>query len=122
MNPQPDRCRDQSVFQGPGTSRADRRSDRRYPVSAKLEYRIRGHQTIVGTGFGRTIDISNAGVLFESGIALPRGVKVELHIHWPVAGANSSQVQVFAEGRTVRAQRNYTAVKILKYSFTSQKS
>lgn len=121
MNPQPDRCRDQSVFQGPGNSRADRRSDRRYPVSAKLEYHIRGHKTLTETGYGRTIDISNAGVLFESGIPLPRGLKVELQIHWPVAGANSNQVQLYAEGRTVRAQRNCTAVKILKYNFTSQR-
>jgi hypothetical protein len=95
----------------------DRRADRRYPIAAELEYRIINRGNVVKIGLGRTIDISSAGVLFESEIALPRGLKVELIISWPSLPTTSKRIEIRAEGRTVRADHKCTAVRIYKYTF-----
>ena len=104
-----------------GVARTDRRSDRRYPISADLQYRITNRRKVIESGSGRTIDISSTGILFESRLPLPRGLKIELKILWPVLTAGSPRMELHAEGRTVRAQQNCTAVQIQKYAFQSQK-
>jgi hypothetical protein len=107
--------------QGTGTSREprtpDRRSDRRYPINAEVRYCITNRQRVIQTGYGRIIDISSAGVLFESGLALPRGLKIELSIAWPALSSTSSKLELHAEGRTVRAEHNRTAAQIHRYTF-----
>ena len=99
----------------------ERRADRRYPISADLQYRITNRRKVIEIGSGRTIDISSTGVLFESRVPLPRGLKIELRIMWPVVAGDSPKLELHAEGRTVRAQENCTAVRIEKYTFQSQK-
>ena len=94
----------------------DRRSDRRYPITAELEYRIISRRNLVKIGSGRTLDISSTGVLFESAIALPRGLRIELKINWPALPSTTNRIEIRAEGRTVRATNNCTAVRIQKYT------
>ena len=100
----------------------DRRADRRYPINAALKYRITYRRKVIGTGPGRTIDMSSTGMLFESTSALPRGLKIEIWINWPALPAFNNRLELHAEGRTVRAQDNCTAVHIQKYTFRGQPS
>jgi hypothetical protein len=100
-----------------GGRREERRSDRRYPIEADLEYRITNRKRVIKTGSGRTVDISSNGILFESNLSLPRGLKIELSINWPALPATTSRIELLAEGRTVRGERNLTAVQIQKYMF-----
>ena len=104
-----------------GVAWSERRSDRRYPISADLQYRITNRRKVIETGSGRTVDISSNGVLFETRLPLPRGLKIELRILWPVVSAGSPRLELHAEGRTVRTQQNRTAVQIQKYAFQSQR-
>ena len=99
---------------------SERRSDRRYPIRAELEYRITRGRKLIASGRGQTIDISSAGVRFESSFALARGMKIDLCIDWPALASSRKRLELHAEGHTVRAERNYTAVQIRKYSFRGQ--
>jgi len=103
-----------------GKGEVERRADRRYPINAELAYRITNRRRVITSGCGRTIDISSRGLLFESQIPLPRGLRIEVSIIWPTLPAGSSRLELLAEGRTVRTQQNCTAVQIKRYSFRQQ--
>jgi hypothetical protein len=44
--------------------RGDRRIQRRYPVALELEYKVVTGGAVIGTGTGKTGNISSGGVLF----------------------------------------------------------
>ena len=111
---------DRSVVDTPHRQRVDRRADRRYPINAKVEYRIANRRKVIETGYGRTIDISTTGVLFESRIPIPRGLKIVLIITWPASSPGASRLELHAEGRTVRTVYDCTAVQIQRCTFRRQ--
>lgn len=107
-------CATGSGEPSPNLGRSERRATRRYPISSDLYYRILHRKKVIECGRGRTIDISSTGLLFESNLTLPRGLKIEICIDWP---ALSDRLELCAEGRIVRGKKNCTAVRIRKYSF-----
>lgn len=70
---------------------------------------------MIEQGSGRTLDFSEAGVLFQPfrlvGI-LPAGLDVELWLDWPARLNGKSVVAVTISGRTVRSSADGIAVKI----------
>ena len=98
----------------------ERRSDKRYPIRTELVYRITRGRKIIKAGRGLTIDMSSAGVLFKSRVPLVRGLKIELCIKWPASAGGPTPLELYAEGRTVRVERNLTAVQIRKSAFRGQ--
>jgi hypothetical protein len=98
----------------------DRRSGLRFPIDSGVEYRIlRGGKT-VGSGQGRTLNISSSGVLFESGARLSPGATVELSIAWPARLYGSAPIQLRVRGKAVRISGAIAAVRISAYDFLTK--
>ena len=95
----------------------DQRSEHRYPVKAALEYWIVIRNRKVVTGIGGTVNISSRGVLIQTAHALPRGVTVELSIHWPARLNNTVALKLHVIGQTIRTQGSCTAVLIRRHVF-----
>jgi hypothetical protein len=96
---------------------ASGRSHCRFPIQCDLQYRIKEGKTVVQQGFGRTINVSSSGVLFESQAAIPPGNRIELRITWPAHLSNEVGLQLWLRGYTVRKQQNRTAVAFSRYEF-----
>ena len=92
----------------------------RFPVQCDLQYRIKDGKTVVEHGFGRTINVSGSGVLFESQAAIPPGNRIELRITWPAHLSNEVGLQLWLRGYTVRTQQNRTAVAFSHYEFRTR--
>jgi|HubBroStandDraft_4_1064222.scaffolds.fasta_scaffold1584407_1 hypothetical protein len=106
-----------AIQQHTETSERQRRSDCRYPVDAEVFYTVIRPDGAAEAGRGRTIDISQSGLLFESTRALPRAQEIELFIAWPARLKHLGAVKLHAMGRTVRTHGNFTAVRILRCQF-----
>jgi hypothetical protein len=96
---------------------SERRKDRRYQIEVELEYRLVRRGKVVSTGRGHTVNVSTGGLLFESEHALPAGMEIELAIAWPARIDNVAALKLWVTGRTVRAQGNLTAAKIIHHHF-----
>ena len=99
---------------------SERRSNHRYPVSVALEYRAMLDDRGVVTGVGATVNLSSAGVLFETSEPLPRGVEIELNIAWPTKLNDTVALNLHAKGKTVRAHGSYTAVGFTRTEFRTR--
>lgn len=95
-----------------------RRTDRRYAVDVDLHYKVRRRKG-VEQGVGRTVNISNSGILFRSDKFVPVGIVIELSLAWPSHRNNGLAPKVWVNGQTVRVQDGSTAVRILDYQFRS---
>ena len=95
----------------------DRRSDRRYPILLDLRWKLIHRKRILDTGEGNTLDLSSAGVRFESGRTLPVGLNVELAISWPVLLRGITPTQLVVHGRIVRSQGGQIAVRMVQHEF-----
>lgn len=93
---------------------AERRADRRYPIHARIEYKLILGRRVVRTGTGRLLNISRGGLLFECAHAIPAENMIELEVDWP---ARAVKMVLHVAGQTVRSQGVSTAVKILRSSF-----
>jgi hypothetical protein len=100
-----------------GSQSPERRSHRRYAIVAELQYRVMQRSRVMEEGSGHTVDISSDGVLFEALVALPPGLAIEVSIIWPAGGTKTKRLELHAQGYTVRAQRNCTAVHLSHYAF-----
>lgn len=95
----------------------DRRANMRYPLNLAVNYvATRGRRTL-GRGQGFTLNLSRTGVLFESSEPVPPGQRVELRIAWPVSLNGLKDLNLWAQGRTIRSDGRSTAVQILHYEF-----
>lgn len=94
----------------------DRRMHRRYPVDSQVEYKVVRSRELIETGFGRVLNLSSGGILFESDCPLLAGVNVELIIAWP-SQVSAIRFQAHVIGYIVRAQGNCAAVRILHQVF-----
>jgi PilZ domain len=97
--------------------RGDRRIQQRYPVALELEYKVVAGGAVIGTGTGKTGNISSGGVLFLTEGQLTEGSAVELSIHWPAVSAATPLVELCMTGRIVRSDANGTAVEMRRYHF-----
>lgn len=93
-----------------------------YPVKTEVHYRFWGRSRLWKTGMGRTVDISNSVILFESEDVLPLGKRINLTIPWPARGNPEVRLALHVLGRTVGGLGNRTTVEILRCSFCAQGS
>jgi hypothetical protein len=108
-----------AIQQIPSSKSMDRRAAYRYPVEADLEYRVMHRGKLVASGHGRTINISNSGILFESSGTLIARFRIELSISWPARLKNGAPVTMHVIGRSVRTQNHLTAIEIIHHKFKS---
>lgn len=93
-----------------------------YPVNIEVHYRFWGHSRLWKTGMGRTVDISNSVILFESEDALPLGRRINLTIPWPARGNPEVRLALHVLGRTVGGLGKRTTVEILRCGFRARTS
>ena len=97
--------------------RGDRRIQQRYPVALELEYKVMTGGAVIGSGTGKTGNISSGGVLFRTEDKLTAGPAVELSIRWPAVSESAPFVELRMSGRIVRSDANGTAVEMRRYHF-----
>lgn len=95
----------------------DRRFTRRYPITVDLEYKAVGNDGTTIVGFGRTLNLSTSGVLFESDQPLQHGMRIELAIAWPALLNGSLALNLRLCGRVARSERNTCAIRIREHEF-----
>jgi len=79
----------------------------------KLIYRCR----VLETGTGRTIDLSNGGIHYETDRRLPAGLNVELSISWPAIVDDLAPRQLVVCGKIVRSDGGRTAIRKHQHEF-----
>jgi len=82
-----------------------------------LRWKLVHRKRVLDTGEGRTLDLSSAGVRFESGRALPEGFDVELSIFWPVLLHNVAPMQLVVQGRIVRSEGGQIVIRMVQHEF-----
>jgi hypothetical protein len=109
-----DRLHDQGAYQISG----ERRIGRRYGLHLDLQYRlIRPQQVPSYLNSGKTVDLSSAGIAFETNEALPVGAHVELSISWPVLLNQDHPLKLVISGSVIRSHATLTAVRMERYEF-----
>src|SRR5579864_1000075 len=88
-----------------------RRAAPRYPIRAELYYRVIYGYEVLGTGRGRSLNISSSGILIEADHTLPPGSLIELSIAWPVRLHNVTALQLWVTARVVRTEGYRTALR-----------
>jgi hypothetical protein len=88
----------------------DRRSDCRYPIVLRLQYKLIRNGRVERLGSGTTINISSHGVLFDADDRLPTRSAIELAIEWPMLLQGSCGLKLIMRGRVVRASHKAVAI------------
>jgi hypothetical protein len=100
----------------------ERRADRRYPLTAELDYRMAGDRGQLKTGHGQTIDISRHCVCFSTVEPVPAGMLIELSIAWPARLDGTVALSLLITGTTTRVEGDCVAVRIRRYGFRTRRS
>ncbi|MGA3040587.1 MAG: PilZ domain-containing protein [Bryobacteraceae bacterium] len=101
----------------------ERRSAIRFGIEQDVLYKILDHRAAVPeSGAGKTVDISSAGVLFETGQRLRSGKRVELSVNWPAQLESGCPLKFVAVGRVVRAEETRAAMRIEQYEFRTRRT
>jgi len=74
-------------------------------------------QGVVGTGSGRTVDLSNGGILFESDEGLPVGCGIEAAIAWPVLLENEVAFNLCVSAEVSRSSDGKASSRLITTSF-----
>jgi hypothetical protein len=72
---------------------------------------------VIGTGRGKTVDISSRGILFEAERTLPPQRIIQLSIDWPVSRDAGGTMELYVAGRTVRRRGRRTALAMERHEF-----
>jgi hypothetical protein len=95
------------------------RSQPRYKLDVELQFSYRrGNRTFHGSG--RTRDLSDKVVCFESDQELPRGVALELCIAWPVTLQGLLPLEMIVHGAVVRWQHSVAVLRLEDFEFRTQ--
>lgn len=103
--------------QEPIRSPRDRRSHNRYPIELELEYKLWNSDRVERVGFGRTLNLSSGGVLFEADVALPAGAAITLAVKWPCSLGKACTLKLHMRGRVIRCEARRIAVELTHYEF-----
>jgi hypothetical protein len=98
----------------------DRREKIRFPIPESVSYKLTRGRGAAGTGLGRTINMSSAGLLFTTEQPLPLGVDVEVSVHWPVLLNSGCALKFVVFGSVVRSENHQAAVRITRYEFRTR--
>jgi hypothetical protein len=93
----------------------ERRSRRRFPLQLTLEYRLLGRQERYG--FGRTCNISSAGVFFEIDDHQPLTGSIELMVNWPCMLDGACALKLKMKGRVIRTEGRGVAIESCEHEF-----
>ena len=102
--------------------RPERRSARRYPIEIAVVYRLVRKGRVVQRGFGLTRNVSSGGLLIESSTNLSIGTEVEVFLAWPARLGGEVNLNLWIQGRAVRAGENCTAIAIQRSDFRTRAS
>jgi hypothetical protein len=105
----------------PNDARSERRAAARYPLDLEVRYSGSGRHGLRVTGSGRTIDLGSSGIAFTADKPLPRGLKLDLSIDWPVLLDGGVQLQLTMSGVIVRAGGTVTALRIQRHEFKTRR-
>ena len=86
----------------PEVVRGERRSDRRYQVDLELRYLLPGNGPGQG-GWGKALNMSKGGILFEADSVLPVGGQAELVIAWPFRLQQVCSLELIVVGQISRS-------------------
>lgn len=100
----------------------ERRTARRYPIEIAVVYRIVRKGKVLQRGFGLTRNLSSGGLLMESSAKLSVGTEVEVFLAWPARLGGEVNLNLWIQGRTVRAGENCTAIAIQRSDFRTRAS
>jgi len=100
-----------------GESAADRRQDRRYEIQLDLHWKLIYRSRVLESGTGRTIDLSNGGVHYETGRRFPAGLNVELSIAWPAVVGDLAPRKLVVSGKILRSDGGRTAIRKHQHEF-----
>ena len=91
----------------------------RYELNVELQFSYqRGECTYHGTG--RTRDLSDQTICFESDQEIPGGVELELCMPWPVSLQGLLPVDVVIHGALVRKQRSLAVLRLEEFEFRTR--
>jgi hypothetical protein len=93
------------------------RLHRRYPIALELQYKLLNKGRVERHGFGRTVNISSGGVLFEADELLPDSSSIELALSWPFLLDGVVTLKLVMSGRIVRTEARAIAVKAGHHEF-----
>ena len=98
-------------------TRTEHRANGRYPITLELHYKLPNKQGAEQHGFGRTVNISTGGVLFEADARLPATGPIQLAMHWPHLLDGVVTLKLVMSGRIIRSDANAIAVKAEHHEF-----
>jgi hypothetical protein len=98
----------------------ERRAKFRFPLRRELRYKILEDQEVIQSGLGESIDMSSAGVAFQTERDLKAGAAVEVSISWPVLLDDSCPMRLVALGQVLRCNGGIAVCSIDKYEFRTQ--
>ena len=102
-------------------ARPDQRLQTRYPIRLDLEYSLLINGLVKRTGSGRTLNLSSAGVFFETNGPLLEHREIKLVMDWPCLLNGICHLKLIVRGRVVRSDRTGTAVRMKSYEFHTGK-
>ena len=95
----------------------DRRSNKRYPISLEIEYKVPDGNGGQRKGFGRTIDIASRGLLLDISPPLLNRGPIELSISWPFLLDGAIRMKLLMYGEIVRVSGSRIGVRVIGHTF-----
>jgi hypothetical protein len=75
---------------------------------------------VIGTGRGRTMNMSSGGVLFKTTDPVRIDMEIEVSIPWPARLNHRVGLQLKLKGRVIRVDGHLVAVRIRAYEFLTR--
>ena len=95
----------------------ERRSHDRYPLRLEVGYALLNGGLVERIGYGRTLNVSSSGILFEADHELPIGRSIKLAVEWPILLEGVCGLRLHVRGTIVRSDTEKAAVKIVDHTF-----
>jgi hypothetical protein len=95
----------------------ERRRAPRYPMAANVNYRLLRPQRLNQECSGKTVNISNHGLLFDAQAEIAAGEAIGMSIEWPAPHAARREIHLSVTGRTVWTHERQTAVVFEQTTF-----
>jgi hypothetical protein len=96
----------------------DRRFNRRFQVTAPVEYRVFQRGRCVAQGMASAVDISSTGIRFKGEESLPVGASIEVRIVWPTVFEDYPASELRVRGTITRSDHGSIGVKAGRVAFS----
>jgi hypothetical protein len=102
-----------------GNPSSERRAHARFPLTWLVRYTVSRHPE---PGWGRTIDLSKAGLRFIADKPLEPGLRLHVAIDWPVLLDGGVPLQLCVSGVVVWTRGTETAVRLQHHVFRTRRA